>query len=81
MSYDGFFELLYNGKNILQTESNNPEDMGTFNYYSPTSETDGHKFVMLNHMDILMEINMGMFQNKEANNCVKKNIEDKITYY
>lgn len=43
MSYDGFFELLYNGKNILQTESNNPEDMGTFNYYSPTSETDGHR--------------------------------------
>lgn len=42
VSHDGYFELIYNDNNILQTEKNNPDDMGTFNYYSPTEEKLGH---------------------------------------
>ena len=42
VSYDGYFELIYNGNNELQTKFNNPDDMGTFNYYSPNEEMFGH---------------------------------------
>lgn len=42
VSYDGYFELIYNDNNVLQTEKNNPDDMGTFNYYSPKTEIVGH---------------------------------------
>ena len=33
-----YFELIYNADNILQTEFNDPDDMGTFNYYSPVND-------------------------------------------
>lgn len=32
---------MYNGNNVLQTEHNNPEDMGTYNYANP-SDVFGH---------------------------------------
>lgn len=42
VSYDGYFELIFNDNNVLQTEKNNPEYRGTFNQYSPISEVKGH---------------------------------------
>ena len=35
VSFDGHFELVYNDNNVLLTASNNPDDMGTYNYASP----------------------------------------------
>ena len=31
----GHFELIYNDDNVLLTEDNNPDDMGTYNYANP----------------------------------------------
>lgn len=36
VSADGLFEAVYNKKGILLTDKNDPENMGTFNYGSPT---------------------------------------------
>jgi len=35
VSADGHFEIIYNGAYELLTSENNPDDMGTYNYYSP----------------------------------------------
>ena len=35
VSFDGHFELVYNDDNVLLTQYNNPEDMGTYNYSHP----------------------------------------------
>ena len=35
VSVDGHYELVFNANHELQTEYNNPEDMGTYNYASP----------------------------------------------
>lgn len=31
----GHFEIVYNAYNEIQNMYNNPDDMGTYNYYSP----------------------------------------------
>ena len=42
VSADGHFEIVYNGYNEIQNQYNNPDDMGTYNYYSPTTEAVQH---------------------------------------
>ena len=42
VSADGHFEMVYNGYNEIQNQYNNPDDMGTYNYYSPTTEPVQH---------------------------------------
>ena len=42
VSFDGYFELIFNDDNVLQTQYNNPDDMGTYNYYNPTTQSDLH---------------------------------------
>ena len=42
VSFDGHFEVIYNGKNVLQNEKNNSLDMGTYNYYSPKTAPIDH---------------------------------------
>lgn len=44
VSADGHFELIYNGNNILLTSKNNPDDMGTYNYYSPINKKICHVY-------------------------------------
>lgn len=34
----GHFEIIYNSKNIVQNQYNNPDDMGTYNYYNPDKQ-------------------------------------------
>lgn len=42
VSGDGHFEIVYNGNYEIQNQYNNPYDMGTYNYYSPTTEAIQH---------------------------------------
>ena len=42
VSFDGHFELVFNGDNALQTQYNNSDDMGTYNYYDPDADGVGH---------------------------------------
>ena len=44
VSADGHFELIYNGNNELLTQDNNPDDMGTYNYYSPVTNKMLHSY-------------------------------------
>jgi hypothetical protein len=41
VSFDGHFELMYDYQNILLTAANDPYNMGTYNYSSP-SDSEGH---------------------------------------
>ena len=42
VSFDGHFELMFNDNNVLLTAANNCQDMGTYNYASPTDDAWGH---------------------------------------
>lgn len=42
ISADGHFEIVYNGNNETQNQYNNPDDIRTYNYYSPTTEIVQH---------------------------------------
>ncbi len=44
VSPDGHFELVYNDNHELLTEYNNPDDMGTYNYYSPIKNEVKHTY-------------------------------------
>lgn len=39
VSSTGSFEIVFNANRELQTSSNNPDDMGTYNYYEPRGTT------------------------------------------
>jgi RHS repeat-associated protein len=43
VSGDGHFEVIYNAKHIIQNKDNNSDDMGTYNYRSP-SDWFGHYY-------------------------------------
>ena len=45
ISADGHFEAVYSSAHVLQTQYNNPDDMGTYNYYSYLTHPVKH----LNH--------------------------------
>lgn len=38
----GHFEIVFNARNEIQNQYNNTDDMGTYNYYSPTSHAINH---------------------------------------
>ena len=44
VSPDGHFELVYNGNYELLTKFNNPDDMGTYNYYLPINDKANHAY-------------------------------------
>jgi hypothetical protein len=42
LSFDGFYEAVYNKKGILQNEKNNPVDMGTYNFAAGMHRINAH---------------------------------------
>jgi len=42
VSADGHFEVIYNKNGVLLSEKNDPANMGTYNYASPTNDAVNH---------------------------------------